>query len=173
VAGSLSEVLDGVQPVVTMLQEMVDDGKLGKKTEAGFYRYAKGRRGEVIELAINRQPKKEAEVFRGDDMSFIQRRLVYPMLIEAIKCHEEQVVSEPWAIDLAMVLGTGFAPHLGGPLHVVDSIGTGTLLANVQLLQEQCGSRFAPPAKLNEMANENQTFFAVDDLPQEQTMTSS
>jgi 3-hydroxyacyl-CoA dehydrogenase/enoyl-CoA hydratase/3-hydroxybutyryl-CoA epimerase len=172
VAGSLSEVLDGVQPVVEMLQEMVDDGKLGKKAEAGFYRYGKGHRGEVIEMAINRQPKTGPEVFRGDAMTPIQRRLVYPMLIEAIKCHEEQVVSEPWAIDLAMVLGTGFAPHLGGPLHVVDTIGTETLLTNVQFLQEQCGSRFAPPAKLKEMAKENRTFFAVNDSTQKRTTTA-
>ncbi|QDT12547.1 3-hydroxyacyl-CoA dehydrogenase NAD-binding domain-containing protein [Planctomycetes bacterium K23_9] len=163
VAGSLSEVLSGVEPVVEMLQMMVDDGKLGKKTNAGFYRHSNGRRGEVIELAISTQPKKFAETFLDDSLTPIQRRLVYPMLAEAIKCHEERVVVEAWAIDLAMVLGTGFAPHLGGPLHVADSIGVQTLLTNMEFLQEQCGDRFAPPATLTRMAKEDGSFFETDD----------
>ncbi|MGB7347485.1 MAG: 3-hydroxyacyl-CoA dehydrogenase NAD-binding domain-containing protein [Pirellulaceae bacterium] len=173
VAGSLSEVLSGVEPVVEMLKQMVDDGKLGKKADAGFYRYAKGKRGEVIELAISGQPKKSAETFVDDALSNIQRRLVYPMLAEAIRCHEEQVVREPWAIDLAMVLGTGFAPHMGGPLHVVDSIGTQTFLTNMNFLKEQCGERFTPPKSLVHMAGDNQTFFQVHDKPENKTTSAS
>ena len=32
------------------------------------------------------------------------------LLLAAIRCVEEQVVAEPWMVDLGMVLGTGFAP---------------------------------------------------------------
>ena len=46
----------------------------------------------------------------------IQKRLIYPMINEAAKCLEAGIVAEPWPIDLAMVLGTGFAPFRGGPL---------------------------------------------------------
>ena len=80
-----------------------------------------------------------------DGFNPMQRRLVYPMLVESIRCLEEHVVEQAWAVDLAMVLGTGFAPHRGGPLHVVDAIGAGTVLMNLQRLRVCYGERAEPP----------------------------
>ena len=87
------------------------------------------------------------------------------MLAESIKCYDEGVVKEPWAIDLAMVLGTGFSPPRGGPLHVVDSIGAETLLSNLQLLHQKLGDRFEPPQRLAVMAAQNETFFESIAVP--------
>ncbi len=173
VATSLAEVLPGVQPVVETLQQMVDDGKLGKKVGQGFYRYADGKRGDVIDQSDHNGPIKHPETFVDDSLTNIQRRLVYPMLAEAIRCYEEQVVGQAWAIDLAMVLGTGFAPHMGGPLHVVDSISTPTLLTNMKFLQQQCGDRFTPPETLVRMASDNHAFFESDNLPPATTATAN
>lgn len=161
VATSLDGVLSGVEPVVRQLTSMVDRGFLGKKSGAGFYRYVKGKRSGVTDLidGLQEVTSGRKQDFVDDGMTPIQRRLVYPMLCEAIRCLEEGVVKEPWAIDLGMVLGTGFAPQRGGPLHVVDSVGLKTVAENMSRLRTQLGDRFAPPTRLREMSDRGDTFF--------------
>jgi 3-hydroxyacyl-CoA dehydrogenase/enoyl-CoA hydratase/3-hydroxybutyryl-CoA epimerase len=101
--------------------------------------------------------------FLDDGLTLIQRRLVYSMLAQAVRCHEEGIVQEPWAIDLAMVLGTGFAPHRGGPLHVIDAIGLNQVLGNLNRFRRKLGDRFAPPSELIEMSNLGERFFGKGD----------
>ncbi|SMP76471.1 short chain enoyl-CoA hydratase /3-hydroxyacyl-CoA dehydrogenase [Neorhodopirellula lusitana] len=162
VAGSLEAVSRGTAEVVNPLSEMVRAGRLGKKTGRGFYDYRKGRKWKPMDRFNKRQEPKFASTRAGfvvDGMSAIQRRLIYPMLIEAITCHQEQVVQEAWAIDLAMVLGTGFAPHHGGPLHLVDTIGLKRVVQNSNQLCGLHGDRFTPPEQLIAMADRGETFF--------------
>ena len=167
VATSLSSVLVGVEPVVETLSEMVEAGKIGKKANVGFYHYVKGKRGEPTRNVTAVSESAVSEDFPSDGMTMIQRRLVYPMLAESLRCHEEKVVEQPWAIDLAMVLGTGFAPHRGGPLHVIDSIGAHRVLGNMRRLKATCGMRFDPPASLVARADSGQLFFESDDSMQQ------
>ncbi len=167
VATSLKDVLPGVDTVVDQLAVMVDQGSLGKKSGVGFYHYKKGRRGRPSQLPQVKPgsiPPVCGNDYISDGLTCIQRRLIYPMLAEAIRCDEEKVVSKPWAIDLAMVLGTGFAPHRGGPLHVIDAIGPHQVLGNLNRLRQMWGDRFTPPKKLTEMARRNQLFFEPSDV---------
>ncbi len=162
VATSLDDVLPGVTPVIDQLDVMVSHGHLGRKSGLGFYHYNKGKRGEAADLpnvTPGFVPPDDGDDYADDSLTTIQRRLVYPMLAEAIRCHEEKVVREPWAIDLGMVLGTGFAPHHGGPLHLVDSIGLRRVLDNLDRLRTNLGQRFAPPAALVQMADRGESFF--------------
>ena len=162
VATSLSTTLVGVEPVIEQLSAMTGDGLLGVKSGQGFYQYAKGKRAEptILPGPINTEP--ELDDFVSDGLSPIARRLVYPMLAESIRCHQEKVVREPWAIDLAMVLGTGFAPHLGGPLHLVDAIGHQQVLQNQCRLRSVFGKRFAPPKSLFATADRGLKFFGPE-----------
>ncbi|MEM9589175.1 MAG: 3-hydroxyacyl-CoA dehydrogenase family protein [Planctomycetota bacterium] len=84
----------------------------------------------------------------SDGLTGTQRRLVYPMLGEAVRCHQQRVVDQAWAIDLAMVLGTGFAPHQGGPIRLIESIGADVVTHNMQTLSSIHGGRFAPPERM-------------------------
>src|SRR5207248_5473101 len=104
-----------------------------KKAGRGFYEYPKGDRGKPTRWSIPSQPR----VIKWEDddgttatvprtkiaVDPVQRRLIYPMINEAAKCLEAGVVTEPWVVDFAMVLGTGFAPFRGGPLRFADSLG--------------------------------------------------
>ena len=74
----------------------------------------------------------------------IEERIVLRLVNEAAKVISEGVVTEPWMVDLAMVLGTGFAPHTGGPLAYADQLGTPTLLHKLERWELKCGPRFAP-----------------------------
>ena len=69
---------------------------------------------------------------------------------EAAKCLQEGVVSEPWMVDLAMVLGTGFAPFTGGPLRMCELQGYGSIVAALEYFEKTLGPRFAPAAWLIE-----------------------
>ncbi|WP_372895334.1 3-hydroxyacyl-CoA dehydrogenase NAD-binding domain-containing protein [Stieleria sp.] len=150
VARSLEVVMSDVDDVIEVLSPLVARDQIGVKSKRGFYDY-RGKKpqprqtSEVVDFMVEPAPP---ERFTPDGLSDIQRRLVYPMLAEAIRCDDERVVEHSWAIDLAMVLGTGFAPHRGGPLSVVEQIGTQTVLANMELLRLQHGERFTPPEKL-------------------------
>ncbi len=53
----------------------------------------------------------------------IQWRLVLPMVNAAAGLLEGNVVQSADTIDLATVLGTGFAPFRGGLAHFADSVG--------------------------------------------------
>ncbi|CAN0445308.1 unnamed protein product, partial [Hapterophycus canaliculatus] len=81
VAGSLDEVSSGIADVVAPLTEMVESGRLGRKTSSGFYHYKRGRKGkphESFERTGDEVPSPTNHDFSNDGMSEIQRRLIYP-----------------------------------------------------------------------------------------------
>lgn len=147
VASTLQSILPDVTQVIDSLTPMVELGNLGAKSGIGFYSYHDGKKRILnrSRYAGNVEPSFDQDSLRQDGLSPIQRRLIYPLLRETIRCREEAVVAEPWMIDLAMVLGTGFAPHLGGPNSLIRSIGEPTVLFNLSQLATRHGLRFAPP----------------------------
>ena len=105
--------------------------------------------------------------FVDDGLTEYQRRLLYPMINEIGFCLQERVVSEPWMADLAMVLGTGFAPFLGGPLTLASDIGTSTLVNNLRVLRTRHGERFKPSAWLadrRDMVSESAACFEWEEM---------
>lgn len=158
VAGSLRGVLPEADAVVGPLAAMAEHDRLGKKSGVGFYHYRKGKRRSVATLppGVRRRPSAWRETgggepdhgFTPDSLTPIQRRLVYPMLVESVRCLELGIVDHGWAVDLAMVLGTGFAPHRGGPLHMIDAMGRETFMNNLARLESTHGGRFAAPRLL-------------------------
>jgi len=102
VAEELSEPLH--MEVPDKLRELVRQGRIGRKSGQGFYRYnARGRRESP-------PPDKTAA-----DIP-ITERLVLRLLNEAMACLRAGVVADADAVDAGMVYGTGFAPFLGGPM---------------------------------------------------------
>ncbi len=159
VARALHAVIADADTVATPLAAMAQQQRLGKKSGSGFYHYPHGKKGKPVDLPAGvkresgsgRGQDGEADLgFLPDSLTPIQRRLVYPMLIEAARCWELRFVEHGWAIDLAMVLGTGFAPHRGGPLHLIQSIGTEVLTTNLKMMASIYGPRFEPPRAIVE-----------------------
>ena len=89
------------------------------------------------------------------------------MINEAAKCLEGAIVRDAWVIDLAMVLGTGFAPFRGGPLRTADALGLATVVRELDALRTAHGARFEPAALLRTKAAEGHGFTTEDSRPRE------
>jgi 3-hydroxyacyl-CoA dehydrogenase/enoyl-CoA hydratase/3-hydroxybutyryl-CoA epimerase len=72
--------------------------------------------------------------------------MVYLMVNEAAACLGEGLAENASAIDLAMVLGTGWAPHRGGPLRYGQDHGYDHIVSRMQDLAQHLGARFEPCA---------------------------
>lgn len=129
VANNLSQHYGFKVPGV--LENMVSNKNLGKKSGSGFYRYKKGK-------AIR---DKDADLGNQQE---IQNRLVYRLLNEAAACLREGIVEDRDLIDAGVIFGTGFAPFTGGPLNYADKQGFDTLVQSMKIYQERFGDRFVP-----------------------------
>jgi 3-hydroxyacyl-CoA dehydrogenase/enoyl-CoA hydratase/3-hydroxybutyryl-CoA epimerase len=69
-------------------------------------------------------------------------------------------LADAGTIDLAMVFGTGWAPHRGGPLRYADDRGLGDGVAALEGLAGRLGPRFAPCEELKRRAAARQAFRA-------------
>jgi 3-hydroxyacyl-CoA dehydrogenase/enoyl-CoA hydratase/3-hydroxybutyryl-CoA epimerase len=79
--------------------------------------------------------------------------------LEAARCMEENVVTDPREADVGSILGFGFAPFSGGVLSLIDGIGAKTFVARAEALAIQYGSRFAPGDGLKAMAAKGGAFY--------------
>ena len=163
VARTLSPLSGDPSPTAQLLQSMVEKGWLGKKSGHGFYQYAKGRKGKPSELDLSKVklPRRGGLIRTSalGGMSLIQQRLVGLLVNESARALGEHIVEEAWMVDLGMVLGTGFAPFRGGPLHVADDWGIPSLVHRLDGLRAEFGDRFAPSATLRKMSGEGRRFF--------------
>ncbi len=161
VASSLRSIQADAEIPAAYLADMKSRNWLGKKSGIGFYVWGK-KHSPNKSLAHPILEPEAAFGFEPDSMSNIQRRLVYPMLNEAVHCLDEMVVTDPWVVDLGMVLGTGFAPMHGGPLRLIDALGEPIVLHNLRNLERTYGKRFAPADGLVRRAARHESFYVTD-----------
>ena len=84
--------------------------------------------------------------------------MVLLMVNEAAAAVGEGLVAVPDLIDRAMVFGTGWAPHRGGPLRYADDRGLADVVRAMNDLASRLGPRFAPCAELIRRAESGSRF---------------
>jgi 3-hydroxyacyl-CoA dehydrogenase/enoyl-CoA hydratase/3-hydroxybutyryl-CoA epimerase len=147
VSRSFAALLPEASPTPERLGQMVAAGDKGQKSGRGFYHYRNGRRskpavhGAAPQSAGTLPPPRN---FAGETLSGIQQRLVFALINAASGALAAGIVTEPWMVDLGIVLGTGFAPFRGGPLKLAESWGRENVRATLEELSHQCGPRFHP-----------------------------
>jgi len=137
---------------------VVDLGRYGRKNGKGFYDYPESGPKRLwtglSELAPVTTARSTPELIEK-----IRTRLLYRQAVEAARCFEEGVVTDPRDADVGAILGWGFAPWTGGPLSMIDTVGPAAFVATCDALAAECGPRFAPPQLLRDMAAKGETFY--------------
>ena len=145
-----------------LILKLVDQGRLGQKSGAGWYRYEPGsrepQRDPVLErfiveesarMGIQRRPVSEEEILK---------RCLYGMVNEGARLLEQGIALRPSDIDIVYVTGYGFPAHQGGPMFMADRIGLDRVYADIQRLHAQHGYWWQPAPLLERLAREGRRF---------------
>jgi len=140
-----------------VLHEMLETGLLGRKNGRGFYVHTKGNKEPDVNPGIDtfQRGALAATLSRAE----LQSRMVLLMINEAARCLEEGIVAGPADVDFGMIMGTGFAPFLGGPLRFADYVGVSQLVEEMDKLATTDAPRFGPCALLQTMAAKGKSFY--------------
>ncbi len=153
-AATLHEGLGDRMRPPDVLRRLLDEGLLGKKSGRGFYVHGGGAREP------NRSALKHGgtggQNFTPNAPDVWIRRLIYPVINEAARALEEKVVASASLLDVAMVMGTGFAPFRGGPLRFADSLGGKKVVEALEAFKEE---RLKPCDALIQMARDEAKFY--------------
>jgi 3-hydroxyacyl-CoA dehydrogenase/enoyl-CoA hydratase/3-hydroxybutyryl-CoA epimerase len=127
---------------------LVKAGRKGKKNGKGFYDFSEDGRTATPFAGLRDLLALKKPARSGDDQVIFDR-LFMALINESIRCLDDGVAGTPGPdaaqqIDLATVMGMGFPPFRGGLLHFADSLGADKVLATLQKLEKEYGSRFAP-----------------------------
>ncbi len=139
-----------------VLFAMADQGRLGKKANAGFYSYdEKGKRLGLWDGLESAYPVAEDQ----PDVGHVQQRLLMAQVLEAVRALEDGVLMDIREGDVGAILGWGFAPWSGGPLSWLDMIGAARAVEICDALTAAHGERFTTPKLLRDMAAKGESFY--------------
>ncbi len=131
---------DPARRYILIADRMIELGKLGRKTGAGWYRYpgGNGRVDDPIVADLALEEAYFAGIERVDySAEQIRERLLLAMINEAADILEEGMVDAAHDIDLVSVSGLGFPRGRVGLMHYADTLGVSTIVTTlVRLCKE-------------------------------------
>ncbi|PZO64777.1 MAG: 3-hydroxyacyl-CoA dehydrogenase [Paracoccus denitrificans] len=139
-----------------VLFAMADQGRLGRKSKAGFYDYDEaGKRTGFWSGLLDAYPRDEDQ----PELTEAQHRLMFIQALEAVRALEQGVLTDIREGDVGAILGWGFAPWTGGPFSWLDMLGAPRAVEIAEGLAKRHGERFEPPQLLRDMAAKDEHFY--------------
>lgn len=145
-------------PADPIIEKMVESlGRIGKKAGKGFYDYAADGKKKLWPGLSDLVPVTRD--IDDVDVEELKQRFLYIQALEAARCFEEGVVTDVRDADVGAILGWGFAPWTGGPLSLIDMVGTRNFVETCDRFAQKYGERFKPSKLLRDMAEKGDTFY--------------
>lgn len=143
---------------------IVESGRLGQKTGAGYYRYEPGDRtpypnAETEALIIATSEKLGIKRREIDEPEMVER-LLFPLINEGARIIDEGIALRASDVDLVWVNGYGWPRHLGGPMFYADQIGLDHIVARLNEFAADTDDASLKPADLLVKLAESGTTFA-------------
>src|SRR6516225_3769234 len=140
-----------------LIAEMVErHNRPGRRAGKGFYDYPADRPKRLWPRLSSLAPEAGTQPSVED----VKTRYLAIQALEAARCLEENVVTDPADADVGALLGWGFAPWTGGPLSYIDMLGTGPFVELCDRLAQRHGERFLPNAMVRNLARRGATIYA-------------
>jgi 3-hydroxyacyl-CoA dehydrogenase len=149
--------------------KLVEIGRYGQKTGAGWYRYEKGDRTPHPDPEVAAIIKSVAtemgipqKVFTDTE---ILQRLLFASVNEACRILEEGKAYRASDVDVMWLHGFGFPRYRGGLMYWADGIGVKSVYAQIASWHQQYGERWAPSRLLRELAETGTPFREAKPAP--------
>jgi 3-hydroxyacyl-CoA dehydrogenase len=141
---------------------LVEMGRKGQKTGAGWFRYEKGDRtphpDEVVKSVIADVARELGIPQREFTDDEILKRLLFASVNEACKILEEGKALRASDIDVMWLHGFGFPRYRGGLMFWADGIGVKEVYRQINEWHQRYGDRWKPAALLKELAESGTPF---------------
>lgn len=151
-------------PARDWLDELVEAGRLGQKTQGGIFDYVKGdrtpRSATQTEALIARYRQAQGIQPREVSDVEIRERCLYAMVNEGAKILEEGIAERALDIDIVWIYGYGWPVYRGGPMYWADQVGLDRILERIRRFHEDSGDEVWQPAALLVQCVENDQGFA-------------
>jgi len=141
---------------------LVELGRLGQKTGAGYYAYdpeTRARSADPVVLEVIRAQAEKHGVRRCSlsDEKILNRHLM-ALINEGFRLLEEGIALRPGDIDVVYVNGYGFPAYRGGPMFYASQRGLEHILECIETLYADTGeSHWAPAPLLKKLVSSNRT----------------
>jgi len=151
---------------VEIADRLCERGWFGQKTGRGFYLYPQGTRigqpdPEVLAIVAAERAKKgiTPRAFAAQE---IMRRYMAAMVNEGAKVLADGIALRPLDIDVTFLFGYGFPRWRGGPMHWADTVGLGSILADIHAFAQEDAFFWQPAPLLERLVAQGQTFASLN-----------
>jgi len=141
------------EPVLTHFVEQL--ARLGRKSGGGFYDYPRDQAKHLWPgLHETYAPRNDQP-----DIEEVKKRLLFVQSVDAVRCLDEGVLTDPRDGDVGSILGWGFPTYTGGAVSYVDYVGAQNFVKESDRMRVSYGERFSAPQSLRDMADAGGAFY--------------
>jgi 3-hydroxyacyl-CoA dehydrogenase len=153
-------------PGSRIVDRLVEMGRYGQKTGAGWYRYEPGSRTPIVDPVVDSLISAEATGRRDVSDEEILARTTTAVINEGARVLEEGYAARAGDVDVIYCYGFGFPRYRGGPMFYADTVGLRTVLARVREYATRFGGHWRPAPLLEKLVAEGRGFYTRAPGPQ-------
>ena len=150
------------KPDAVLRDKLVEMGRRGQKTGAGWYNYDPQTRERSVDPQIEALVAEYAKKGGGEQRKAgdeeILERCMYAMVNEGAKILEEGIASRASDIDVVWVNGYGWPVYRGGPMFWADTVGLKKIVETMIGFQSRFGDGWKPSELLRKLAEQGKSF---------------